>query len=301
MVKIKKLDVKSFDLDHLDVFWEIDRLLGPTSDSKPHAIYDYEFNVFRSEAAMGPYVQVGGPFRDVYHFRDVNISLMNKFRNYFYKLEVVHRPTGEKTEFGPSSHSIPGPDLIAAEINRQEDLLFREFIGRKCVLYPVRTFGPSCSCFDAVMRRQTRSNHGACYGTGWLGGYHSPVMVYVQIDPNPKESQPTSLMELQSSDTTGRMISFPPVSPGDILIESENRRWRVSSVSQTQRLRSVVRQELKLHEIPKGDIEYALPVRLDLATHEPSARRNYTNPHNVEGEDLSDIFSVYGGPKGSLR
>jgi hypothetical protein len=128
-----------------------------------------------------------------------------------------------------------------------------------------------------------------------------PVQVFVQIDPFPKHSQPSSLQEIQPGDTTARMISFPPVSPRDILIESENRRWRVQSVSSTQRLRATVRQELVIHEIPKGDPEYLLPVKLDERTLKPAAERNFTNPQNLDDEDYSDIFAVYGHPRGTLR
>ena len=129
----------------------------------------------------------------------------------------------------------------------------------------------------------------------------SPDQVFVQIDPFAKFAQGNSLQEVQPSDTLGRMISFPPVAPRDILVESENRRWRVLKVTPTQRLRATVRQELQIHEIPKGDIEYGLPVNVDAKSLQPSAERNFTNPQNLDDKDFSDIFSVYGHPRGALR
>lgn len=300
MINVRKLTVRSLVLDYLDVFWEIDSV--PGVDGRPHEIYDYDFYVLRSEAAMGPYEQIGGPFRDTYRFRDIRVSLNHKWRSFYYKIRVVHRPSGDEEEFGPTSHTDPEPDLIAMEVNRLEDVLFREFIGRKCWVFPVRTFGPACTCNDLILGRKTRSNHPVCFGTGWLGGYMSPVESYVQIDPNPKSTQPNSLQEIYPSNTTARLTSFPPVSPRDILVELENRRWRVVSVATTQRLRSVLHQELVIHEIPKGDIEYDLPVTVDLAAQEPAAPRNFSNPQNLEqDETLSDIYKFWGHTRGTSR
>jgi hypothetical protein len=302
MISITKLVVRSFTLDYLDIFWEISPLAGPTVEGQPHEIFDYDFYVLRAEAPAGPYQQIGGPFRDTYSFRDLRINLLHKWRSLHYKIKIVHRPTGETTESNPASSNDPEPDLIAEEINRLEDILFREFIGRKCWLFPVRTFGPLCTCVDPVLKRRARSNHALCFGTGWLGGYHNPVECYVQFDPSAKQTMPNSLQEQQPSNTSARLISFPPVSPRDILVESENRRWRVVSVTTTQRLRSSLHQELTLHEIPRGDIEYELPVKVDVKGLVPSAERNFTNPHNVERDgDYQDIFAFFGHARGTQR
>jgi hypothetical protein len=302
MITVSKFWVRSFDMNHLDLYWEIGTVKGPPDDRTPHEILNYEFYISRSEAALGPYEQIGGPFRDIYHFRDVRVSLLHKWREYFYKLRIVYKPTGEELEIGPTASKEPEPDLIAAEIIRQEDVLFREFTGRKCWLYPARTFGPRCSCFDATLSRITRAGHLPCFGTGWLKGYMSPVEIYVQFDPNPKlvALQPTG--EMQPSNASARMSSFPPISPRDIIIESENRRWRVVNVQQTQRLRAIVHQELQLHEVPRSDVEYAIPLNVDARAVEPAAERNFTNAQNLETDvDESTILSFWGHPRGVAR
>lgn len=302
MLNVTKLWVRSFDLDHLTVFWEIGSVAAPASDTTPHEIYNYQFYVLRSEAAMGPYEDVGGPFIDTYLFKDLRVSLFHKWRQYFYKLRVVHRATGESKEFGPAASQEAEPDLVASDIIRQEDMLFREFIGRRSWFFPARTFGPRCSCFDVTLNRVTRSSHLPCFGTGWLGGYLSPVEVFVQYDPNPKQIAMPQVGEVHPSNCNARCSSFPPMNPRDILVESENRRWRVVSVTPTQRLRAVVHQELQLHEIPKSEIEYALPLRVDPQQLAPASERNFRNAQNVEADaDLSHILAFWGHPRGALR
>lgn len=301
MLSVTKLWVRSFDLDHLDVFWEIGSVNGPARDDLPHPILDYEFYVLRSgDSPLGPYTQVAGPLRDQYMVRDNTVSLLHKWRQYFYKIKAVHKPTGEESESAPSSSSIPPPNLEAAEIIRLEDVYFRQLVGRKCWLFPVRTFGPRCSCWDPTLGRRTRSNHLPCFGTGFLGGFMYPIEAWIQIDPPGKGSTASSLQEIQQTDSSARMISFPPVSPNDIIVEPHNVRWRVIKVSHTERLRSPVHQEMVIHQIPIGDIEYGLPINVDPRTLEVVDPRNFTNPtHLGRDDDYSDIFSVFG--KNPLR
>lgn len=296
-VVVTKLFVHSFDLDHLDIYWEIDKLPSSVVGSDTHEIFDYDFYVSRSgDSSFGPYEQIAGPFRDQYRLRDVQVSLLHKWRDYHYKLKVVHRPTGEEKEFGPVT-LVSDLDLVGAEIIRQEDTLFREFTGRKCWLFTKRTFGPICSCFDPVLGRKLRGNHDLCFGTGFLGGYLSPIEVFVQIDPVGKSRQTSAIQEMQPMDTSARMISFPTAHDGDILVETENKRWRIGQVTPTERLRSPVHQELVLHAIPKGDIEFALPLNVDPTTLEASASRNFTNPQTLKAnEDVNDILTFFGRP-----
>jgi hypothetical protein len=295
VLNITSLYARSFDLDHMDVFWEIESFFGN--------IRQFDFYIYRSESSFGPWDLLAGPFQDQYYFRDVTSPQKHKWRSLFYQLKVVDKVTSEEKLFGPTSQQ-GEPDLIALEINRQEDVLFREFAGRKCWLFPVRTFGAFCVCYDRVTSKRTKSNCLNCYDTGYLGGYLTPIECFVQLDPNSNSPNPTPIGEQQFNQTSGRLISFPQVKPKDILVETENRRWKVSTVAQTQRLRSVVHQELMLQEVPKGDVAYKLPINIaNLASLKASAERNFTNPQHTDGmPDLKELLAVYGyQPRGTTR
>lgn len=302
MIEITSLQVRSFDLDHLDLYWKIAPFSGARGDGT-HEIFDYDFYVLRSgDSPEGPFTEIAGPLRDQYMLRDVQVSLLHKWRQYYYKIRVVHRPTGKSKEWGPTASSIPERNLEAAEMIRLEDMLFRNFVGRKCWLFIARTFGPRCSCFDFTLGRKTIANHKACFGTGFLGGYMAPIEAYVQIDPPGKNHQTTSLQEQLPIDTGARMISFPPLSPNDILVESENIRWKVISVRNTERLRTPIHQELTIHGIPRGDIEYDLPINIDVQALQPVDERNFTNHTNIEKDgDYNELFSLLGKARGILR
>lgn len=295
MIQITKLYARSFDLDHTDVFWEVGNFTGNPRQ--------FEFTVLRSESSTGPFDQLGPPFVDGYWFRDVTPPKMHKWRTLFYLLRVRDLVTNEIEDFGPTSQE-GEPDLIALEIFRQEDVLFREFIGRQTFLFPVRTFGAYCVCYDRVSSRRTKANCLNCFDTGFLGGFLSPISCFIQFDPSGQQAVPTPYREKQDNRTTARLISFPSVKPKDILVEVENVRWRVESVTATQRLRSVVHQELTLKQIDLGDVEYKIPVNItDLKTLQISAERNFTNPQNVDGtEDIQNLLAAYGyAPRGTTR
>jgi hypothetical protein len=296
VIKVTQLYCRSFDLDHLDLFWAVEDFEGSSVDIRQFDIY-----ILRSEAMFGPYEIIGGPFKDIYQFRDVSPALMHKWRELYYKIRIVDTATQETEEFGPTAQE-GEPDLIALEIHRQEDVLFREFVGRRCWLFPVRTFGPKCTCYDKVAGRRTRSNHMPCFDTGYLGGFLSPVECFIQFDPAANNPSQTPMMEQQNTNTSIRLLSFPPVKPKDILVEAENKRWRVVTVTTTQRLRAVVHQEVTVHEIPRGDIEFKLPINIaDLRSLSPAAERNYTNPQHTDGYSGNDLLALYGQPRGSVR
>ncbi len=295
MLTVTKFYARSFDLDHMDVFWEIGNFTGN--------IRQFEFTILRSESSGGPWDSLTPPFEDQYYFRDATPPKMHKWRTLFYLLRIRDKITNEILDVGPTSQSAE-PDLIALEINRQEDLLFREFVGRACWLFPIRTFGAYCVCYDRVSSRRTKSGCLNCYDTGFLGGFLSPIQCYVQFDPSGQQATPTSFREKQDNRTTARLISFPQVKPKDILIEVENTRWRVDTMTPTQRLRSIVHQELTLKEIDKGDTEYKLPVNIDdLRSLRPAGERNFTNFQHADGfSDVDSILAVYGfQPRGTTR
>lgn len=295
MLQVTQFYVRSFDLDCVNIFWEIADFVGD--------IHRYTFQILRSESSSGPWDALTPEFEDQYYFRDISPALLHKWRTLYYLLRIRDKQLNVTQDFGPSSQQ-PEPDLIALEIMRQEDILFREHVGRRCWVFPIRTFGAKCTCFDRVTGRRTRSGCITCYDTGYLGGFLSPVECFVQIDPSTNSPSITPYGEMQPQNCSGRLISFPPLKPKDILVEAENRRMRVIAVTPTQRLRSVVHQEIQLHEIPKGDIEYKLPINIgDLTQLTLASERNFSNPQHVDtDDDLTSLMAVYGNqPRGSTR
>lgn len=292
----KNLRVRTFSLDFLEVTWEIeDTMLDP---------HDFNLYLLRSESPMGPWDQVAGPFEDRYRFVDNRVNLLHRWRQIYYKVKSEKKSDTADVAESEAFTQQAEPDLIALEIQRLERLVWEEYAGRRCFIFQVRTFGQRCpNCYDGPDKgkgftsQKKRSNCLTCYDTTFARGFMDPIEIFMQIDPSPKSVQMHPTTERLPSDTTARLPNFPLVKPRDIIVEAENRRWRVVRVTQTERLRSVVHQELVLHEIAQGDIEFQLPIRQALEDFEPSPGRNFTNPQNLEGfeaEAIKDAFAVYG-------
>jgi hypothetical protein len=289
---VKDFKVRSLDADFNELSWKV-------GDSRESAL-DYQFFVLRSESPEGPFDFLGTPFSDRYIFIDNAIKADHRWRKYFYKLRVVHIPSGDTKDFGPFTKE-PDADLIALELRRHMQLLFREFNGRRCFVLPVRTFGQRCECWNDALQKKNRSGCPLCYDTGFVRGYLSPIESWVQIEPSPKSEQNTVVGAQQQSNTTAKLAWYPPLKPRDLIIEPENRRWRVISVVSTEHGRAPIHQEVQLHEIPQKDIEFKIPLELDTALKDlwlaPS--RNFTNPQNLdafEGSEFLDIFNDHLNP-----
>ena len=288
-LSVKEFRVRSLDIDVNVLTWELE----DTSED----IFDYTFQVQRSESPSGPFDLSSKPFQDKFSFTDNTLTSGHRWRKYWYQLLVTRVPTGDKDTFGPVTRD-PDADLIALELRRHMQLLFREFAGRRCWVMPVRTFGQRCSCYNTTLKNRTRSGCALCFDTGFVRGYLSPIESWVQMDPSAKSEQNTNVGAQQQSNTTARLVWYPPLKPRDLIIEPENRRWRVIQVNQTEQGRAAVHQEVQLHEVPPKDIEFKIPLNLQ----EPlkdlwlNPARNYSNPQNLEAfmdAEIPGIFSLY--------
>lgn len=272
---IRNLRVRSLEVDSKEVTWELgDSLAEPL---------DYTYQVLRSESPSGPFEPLTEPFEERYIFIDRRIPTGDKFVVLYYQLRVTHKRTDKSFTVGPAAQ-MPEPDLIAQNIRRQEMTYFTQVVGRACWLFKRRVFGPRCmTCWDATLQKRTVDRCRDCYGTGMLRGYHDPIEVWIQIDPAPKAQQNLQPQIAQFVTASARMSYYPIVSPADIIVEAENKRWRVQQVSTTERLRAPIKQELVLRQLEEKDIEYLLPIKLDRALRDiqPSPVRMFDNSTDV--------------------
>lgn len=290
MLQVIGLKVRSLDVDFQEISWKI--------EDTHLDVLDFTFQVLKSEAPNGPWEELTPPFTDQYIFFDRISHPFDTSRLFFYLLRVTNRITGASADVGPVS-PLPEADLVAKEIRRHMSLLFREFTGRRCWILPVRTFGQRCTCWNAVLSKRTRSGCRLCYDTGFVRGYHYPIETFVQIDPGSSQSEQNQATgPTQQMNTTAKLADIGFVKPRDLLIEPENRRWRVMQTSQTEQVRAALHFELTLHQIPPSDIEYAIELKLDRALRDLalSPARNFTNPQNManfEQDEIPGIFSLY--------
>jgi len=292
-IDVQNLRVRSLDADFHEISWE----LAPTTED----IFDYTFQLLRSEGPEGPFEPLTPEMEDKYLFVDNTIRRGHRYRTYYYRLRVRSKADNQTKDFGPV-YGEADPDLLARDVRKNMNILMREFAGRRCWVFPVRTFGQRCECWDPILQKKVRAGCLTCFDTSFVRGYMSPIEAWIQMDPNPKAEQNMSVGPTQQQVTTARMGYWPPLKPRDLVIEPENLRWRVASVTNTQRLRAVLHQEVQLSQLPLTDIEYKLEFDIGEALKDMwlAGSRNYTNPQTLETageEEIPDIFGIYPGYK----
>ena len=298
MLTCKNIRVRSFDLDYIDLYWEI----SPTTED----IFDYDFYVEKSDHEFSGYFHLVGPFQDAYRFRDSTVRGQSSlFRNWYYRIRVVDRASSEEAYY-PEQGGVTlraMPDLYALEMARDTRLRLQEFEGRKVWVFPIRTFGQICSvCVDLITQRKKRADCPVCFDTKWVGGFHQPIETYMRILSPPEATSMADLQEVQNVNGSGSLSNYPEIHPRWIVVELENRRWRIGEgVKKVEKARALVRQDFPLHQIVRGDIEFALPVNLTSPEEEgASPPRKYTNAQDI-GTDIGIGYEDVKGMLGIFR
>lgn len=295
-LSIERLSVRSLDVDRKELSWEIQSGVGRYDSSVDPR--DFTFQIYRSESPEGPFAPISGVFEDQYLFVDSRIPSGHRFRQLWYRIQVTHKASSDSAMSAAVTHEAEA-DLVAKFIRRSEQTLFTQVIGRSCWLLKRRTFGPRCpSCWDEMAGKRSRSNCRDCFDTGFLRGYHDPIQVWVQVDPESKAEKLNAQMVDHEQYTTARLTFYPNVNPKDVLVEAENVRWRVVTVQRSERLRAPIKQELQLRRIQETDMEYGFPINLDRALKDiqPSPARMFTMPADVFSaidEQTPNVFANY--------
>lgn len=251
MIDVEDIYVKTFATDRVEITWTI-------KDTRED-VHDYLINIYRSNSESGPWTKIASGLEDRYRYVDGEVDFRNKWRVWYYKLETENKSTGIKEEYSPVSIQVDG-DIIVAEIQRREYMYFKKFVGRKALLYKRRVFGQRCTCYDEILQNHLRDRCLNCFNTGYSGGYHRPIPIYIQFDPTGKSTSMSQGGEIQVENGTARTLAIPSIAPRDLIIESSNKRWRVVTSVPTEKRREPVHQELQVFGITPGDIAFSVPV-----------------------------------------
>jgi hypothetical protein len=256
VIEIGEVKVQSFVLDQLTISWQVE--IDPEEN-----ILEYELFLLRSESPEGEFEVVSPGLFDTLFFIDQDVGTRSKWRKFYYKIKAVHNPSSLEF-FSESADSYVPTDLnlIGLEVARRNDLLLQEFVGTQCTLFIMRRTGPRCpDCWDFKKRQVRKSNCESCFRVGRAGGYYSPINpLYLQISPHGQVVDHANIGIMEPAQTSAWTSNFPLITPGDVVVEPSNRRWRVASVGTTEQFRVPVRQMLQLYHIDPSDVEYKLEI-----------------------------------------
>jgi hypothetical protein len=148
---------------------------------------------------------------------------------------------------------------------------------------------------NKALNKKTRSHCLTCYDQGYVRGYLDPIETWADFGTSASVLVASEVgVDTQPQDAIATVPHYPPIKPNDILVESEDRRWRVTKVTRPEKGRVTIHQILTLHEIPETDIEYQIKIRKDLADKSgyfsPMRR---TVPIRTDAEEAAIYASIY--------
>lgn len=230
--------------------------------------------VSRSGSAEGPFETI---LTDVntFHFYDSyrnlpvplsgyreNLNFLSLRRTIYYKIDVTDSTGVSASTTRVMQPSLPKRQaLLKRKILRDEATAFK-FNAVPLAVLKRKHWGTRCPvCFDLLTKKVTKSKCTTCYGTGFSGGYFSPVQIRGRFGINNVQTQITPQGVADINKKRVVILDYPVVDTYDILVDvNQNKRYSVELASGTELRTHVVHQELTVSEVARDSIEYQIAV-----------------------------------------
>lgn len=243
------------------VTWRIHRSMR---DKGP---YYYKLQVARTPNANDPeWEDVTGFQQDVAYLNDPGTPVYGHYLDKYYRVILK---TGENMYKSPAygifGQLRPREWEIAKDIRRRERLRYG-YTAVPVTVYKLKRYGEPCPhCVSSQSEGSSNSKCPYCYGTGFLGGYHTGFGMQMM------DISPSQLREIHYSDDVAtfntsqdayqaRAAGIPELSEGDIIVdESTDQRFKVSAspvIAQIRRVPLVRQVDMTL--LPFSDIAYSI-------------------------------------------
>jgi hypothetical protein len=151
------------------------------------------------------------------------------------------------------------PDLVTTYIIEEHLFAHRYVYGLPVLIYTKRTEGDRCECWDAVLKRVTKSNCTRCKGVGFIAGYYPPIPAWMDFSPSPEQVTIADFGERQIQQTDIQFTDYPNLQIGDIILQLKPyTHWRIENVRSTIKNATTILQIARVSGVNKSDIEYSL-------------------------------------------
>lgn len=243
-------------------------LLNPTESGT------YLFSVYRGASLNGPWETLISDAANIMSYVDrlsttetmtVAANTLSLSRNMLYRVTATP-PSGSvgRVEVITSIEpKLAGRQrLLKRKMLRDEALMLRKLNGVEVAVLKRMHWGTRCTlCFDKYAKEVVRANCTACMGTGFLPGYHVPVMTLARRTVGPVQTAVTPQGKTDTAQTQITLLDAPVVEENDVLVFlRDNRRFLVKQQLQTELLTVSVHQKVMVSELARSSIEYRILV-----------------------------------------
>ena len=242
------------------IYWEVGEL--PCNVEMP-----FQYMAQWSRTINGEWEDVlDVPTMDGFYIIDAEQRLWAKQLDLYYRMKITTYD-GQAFYSDPvrADGGLPHEDWVKArEIIRKEYLRLRKAAGSYGKLFRRRDWGglcPECTDFDTGER--VIDNCGACFDTGYIGGYYDPVEYWIDTSVHSQRLQRDDNMGMTGDiNKTGRTVPYPFPQSNDVWWSAKDgRRYFLQKIEILSKIRTVpiiISVELRL--VPTTSIIYQLPI-----------------------------------------
>lgn len=259
MINIKNLRaISDMSLEYLVVKWEID----DTSES----LRNYKYDIYRCIGAdnENEYELLDSLAGDSFEFYDTTALQYKTGIHFYYIVVPVYIPTGNSGEPKKCTSLYDKSNDKYANYIRHINKVYLNVVGNKRgYLLTKRRFGQKCTrCWDDIRRQHKQHNCPNCFGTGYERGYHDPYLIkfnYLTPPPGTFENVSMDGRGDNVQDTSIWTESYPLISVGDIFVDNNNNRFKITQVQKTMKNNEfVLRQILNMQLLSTSDPVYGI-------------------------------------------
>lgn len=229
---------------------------------------DY-FELLRSESSESGFEiicsQTEYPF-----YIDRKVNLFNPGIHYYYKVKgYVGGIVASESEAIPFHYHKADP--IANKVIYEAKVALRVMDNPPVFVLVKKREGVTCpNCWNSVTKKTRFANCPVCNGTGKIFGYYPSFPIRVSQNV----SQLVDTSNMIDGDNVGLTpidawtLNRPLLSPGDVLVDITNQRYKIEHVAPRTKSQFVMRQLLQLYPLPKGHPAYNAKVDFEVVPYE---------------------------------
>jgi hypothetical protein len=235
----------------------------------------YLFDVYRGGGPEGPWELLVAGAVNTYNYVDRfpsdatatenDRNQLSLARGIFYRV-VVTPPSGVAGQASVSQLVEPmltgRQRLLKRKMLRDVAIGLSKLNGAPVALCKRMHWGPRCTkCYDKYTKDVVRANCTTCMGTGFVPGYHTPVLSMARRTPTAVETAMTPEGKADINIVQVWMIDAPRAEEDDVLVFlHDGRRFLVKKVLPTELRTVAVHQKLIVSELPRSSVEFRLVV-----------------------------------------
>lgn len=228
----------------------------------PELLPDDNVTVLRSEAAFVGFEPVAGPFK-AYITGELYDQLVSHIDKVYYKIRIT-RGSEEFLfpEEGVAGVSNAAP-LSTIVLQRRKHLAMNfKRNGVEVLYYKKRLLAMRCPvCVDPTTDKQMFADCDMCYGTGYVGGYYTPLKLHVLLSGDREFKGVSTAGFVETAAVSLKIPGWLEPFPGDVVRDPAGDMWEISNkIRPLVFQRGVIQYDTIAVKVEPHSAAYRLPV-----------------------------------------